>query len=264
MLKNAREIFENEVNKRYERHKLEADNYFKSLRIIRQIDILKTWVKEIEDLFEEDIDKLKDDYYSGISFTLGRIIQINFSGKSDYEDFKYFRATKEFGPDYSAIISQDIQECLNNDSSILNLKYQLIIDELMLLKAYFSQKITLLENYLSTKEDNLDLIDTLEKACGGKDTKKYKDIKTWFIDNGLCDPDTFAWKDRKKGNKSILIKYLCDLHIKGYTEQLTHKQIQAIVKNSFNIPIGIDTIKQVSSKNTITKEGKDNIPPYKD
>lgn len=264
MIENAREIFETEVNRRYEKHKLKFDNHLKKLHIVIQIDILKTWIKKIESLFEDDIDKLKDDYYTGISFNLLGIIQINFSGIDGYEDFLYFRETKEFGHDFRAITNPDIQECLKNDSSRRNLKYQLIIDELLLLKAYFSKKLILLENHLSTKEDNFELIDTLEKACGGKDTKKYRDIKAWFIEHELCDPDTFAWKDRKKGNKSILIKYLCDLHVKGYTDQLTHKQIQAIVKNSFNILIGIDLIKQVSSKNTITKEGKDNIPPFKD
>lgn len=106
------------------------------------------------------------------------------------------------------------------------------------------------------------LIDTLEKACKG--TPEYDSIKAWFIDKGFCDPVTLSWKDRKKGNKSILVNYLYDLHEKGYTYYLTQKQIQVIAENSFGFSIGIDMIKQISSPTNTTTNGKFEIPHFKD
>lgn len=81
-------------------------------------------------------------------------------------------------------------------------------------------------------------IDTLEKACPGK----FVLIKDWFVDRGFCDPNTFVWKDKKKGQKLILAYYLKDLYIKGYTDNLPPVSIKAIAKNDFNVDMGIKTI----------------------
>lgn len=97
-------------------------------------------------------------------------------------------------------------------------------------------------------------IDTLENACKGPE--EYKSIIAWFIQNDLCDPNTLIWKDRKTGYKKSLAGYLKDLHIRGYTEELTDIEIQNIAQNSFHLKIGISTIQHPKAN----KESK--IPPF--
>ncbi len=98
-------------------------------------------------------------------------------------------------------------------------------------------------------------IDTLEKACGGKDTKKYLDIKAWFIQNNFCDPDTFIWD--KKFTLACLAGYLKDLNKKRYIFKLTNTEMLAIAKNSFHAEMSIDTMKRA-------KRYPPEIPPFKD
>jgi hypothetical protein len=109
-----------------------------------------------------------------------------------------------------------------------------------------------------TSKIKSELIDTLEKACGGNETKKYKGIIAWFTQNGFCDPDTFIWK---KG-KTELANYLKDLHSKGYTDNLSQIQILNIAENSFGIGMSISALNKAKG-NPVTKSLPE-LPPFKD
>jgi hypothetical protein len=252
---NQSEIFNNGAEKVFEKYKLKADNYLEQLSIIIQLDTLKTWIKQIESLFEDDIDELRDDLSHLPCFKLSPIAEIKF--KSD-DEFYYFREIRKSGYDFSAITESDFQKCLRDDTSITkNLNHQTAITSLFSLKKYFIEKLKLLENELKKirpKKDNFEFTDTLEKACKG--SKEYESIKAWFIQNDLCDPDTFVWKDRKSGYKTVLARHLWDLPIKGYTRELDDIGIQNIALNSFGIKIGISTIQHFKA------DGTSKIPPF--
>jgi hypothetical protein len=106
---NASQIFWNEVNLRFEPHKLKFDiEIEKALRNELKIEVLKTWIKNIDSLFEVDFDKLKDDLYSQVCFKLNAVLELNFS---EFE-LKYLQETKKLGYNFNAITKPDIKECL--------------------------------------------------------------------------------------------------------------------------------------------------------
>jgi hypothetical protein len=92
-----------------------------------------------------------------------------------------------------------------------------------------------------------DLISNLKDACDG--TGKFEAITDWFIKMGYCNSDTFGY-DHKKYPFSVLASYLKDLNKKGYSKKLSHKEIRAIAKNSFNAEMGVDTIKRAKADTT--------------
>jgi len=81
---------------------------------------------------------------------------------------------------------------------------------------------------------------TLQEACLGP--AQYNAVKGWFIDEGLCDPVTMAWKNRKKGEKSFIVLCIKDLSEKGYTHDLQVDEIIAIVKNTFHFTVDEGTV----------------------
>lgn len=94
------------------------------------------------------------------------------------------------------------------------------------------------------------VIRTLEDACVFRSGYVgYEELQKWFIDQKLCDPDTFAWLGGKHGGASQLILYLKDLYKKGYGKQLKHQEIVYIAKNTFLIDIDINTVKRPVLKN---------------
>jgi len=81
---------------------------------------------------------------------------------------------------------------------------------------------------------------------------KYKAVLEILVSKGFIQPNTYIWKDVKKGNKAFLAALLKDLHGKMYYKEnvrLTSWQIQAICKNTFGWEIGIDTIKHAKANN---------------
>lgn len=72
---------------------------------------------------------------------------------------------------------------------------------------------------------------TLEEACG---EERWRKLRHWFVEGGLCHPVSFAWLDNKKGCGKLLITYLLELHIKGYCDRkLTASEIAEIAMNDF-------------------------------
>jgi hypothetical protein len=105
------------------------------------------------------------------------------------------------------------------------------------------------------KKHNSVIIDSLENACKG--SKEYDSIRKWFIDNKLCDHDTFIWK---KG-KTELVNYIRDLQTKGYTVSLKQEEIIIIALNSFRISISRRIIS--SLQGTHYTKSLPEIPPFK-
>lgn len=95
-------------------------------------------------------------------------------------------------------------------------------------------------------------ITTLKDACNGPG--KLEAVKDWFTKMGYCDPDTLDY-DYKKYPLFVLASYLKDLNKKGYTKKLSHTEIKAIAKISFNAEMGIDTIKSAKADTA-------DLPPY--
>jgi hypothetical protein len=84
--------------------------------------------------------------------------------------------------------------------------------------------------------------ETLLDVCLG--SMQYESAIKWFINEGLCDPVTLFWRDRKKGYKSILINYIEELTLRGYIRELVDKEIVAIAKNTFNVYISMESAKR--------------------
>jgi len=83
---------------------------------------------------------------------------------------------------------------------------------------------------------------TLKSACKGP--KEYEAAKKWLIDNKYCDPETLAWIDKKKGNKSVMVLIIKDLIIKGYLQELNYDEIIEITVNTFKNKALYPTVKQ--------------------
>lgn len=203
---------------------------YKSLLVNNNASEFKKEVKEIfeylfsdEKIFDYAFGKLKDKYGSiTITSELAPLFKKIYEIKSKHTPFDWAVAER-FRPDP--------------------------------LKEFVSKYQNILINYKSGPVVEI----TLRNVCKGP--KEYESIKSWFIENKFCDPVTFNWLDNKKGCKSILANYLTDLKAKRYTDYLNQKQIIAMAKNSFNLDIGIDTIKRLKG-NPVTKSLPE-IPYFK-
>ena len=83
-----------------------------------------------------------------------------------------------------------------------------------------------------------------------KSISKYNTIMEILVSKNLVQPNTYIWKDEKKGNKSYLAALIKNLHSKGYYKENTrptNPQIMAICKNSFGWDVGLDTIKHINA-----------------
>jgi len=87
----------------------------------------------------------------------------------------------------------------------------------------------------------LKLIDIFE------DSSRHNSIMKLLVEKGFCQPNTFIWKDEKKGNKGYLAAILKYLHSQGYykdNKRPTIEQIQEIASNTFGWSMSIDIIKK--------------------
>ncbi len=114
------------------------------------------------------------------------------------------------------------------------------------LKYWIVTSESVIKTLEAARKINADKIDSLEKACKGKNELTF--LRTWFVEQGYFEPGSFVWKKSRKGAKQSLSGYLKDLHKKKYSVNLTDLEIQIIAKNSFGILISIDTIKRASPR----------------
>lgn len=142
-------IFWREATKRFKIYKLKADKYLNELHIAFQVDTISKWIKEVDRLFESDIDKfLENNYLQGYLLELYQILVIKFTG----DQFVYFLETKKIGYNFSAIKKSNFNECLIEDTAMRqNLNYQIIIAEITLLKKYFINTLNILEKSTGIK-----------------------------------------------------------------------------------------------------------------
>lgn len=99
-------------------------------------------------------------------------------------------------------------------------------------------------------------IKTLLDACLGEE--QYKFIKSWFINENLCaQGNPLVWLERKKFGMTLIVNYIRDLEIKGYTRHLTQQMIEDITRNSFEFEVTVNTQKKI--KPAVIKK----IPPFK-
>lgn len=89
---------------------------------------------------------------------------------------------------------------------------------------------------------------TLEEVCGGSESAQYLALREWFVSEGLCHPDTFAFRGKRKGGPSDLAYYLKDLANKNYTRDLRQKEMVAIARNSFQFKISEGLLRSDRSK----------------
>jgi len=82
-----------------------------------------------------------------------------------------------------------------------------------------------------------------------EDISKYKYIMNLLVEKQYCQPNTYIWKDEKKGNKGFLVAIIKCLHIQRYykdNKRLKNEQIKIISKNTFGCEMSIDTIKKAN------------------
>ena len=80
-----------------------------------------------------------------------------------------------------------------------------------------------------------------------KDEGEYQKIMDILVDRRTCDPGTHFVIDQKKGFKNNMACLLKVLHSKGFykdNRKPTSNEIQIILKNTFALELGIDTIKR--------------------
>lgn len=78
-----------------------------------------------------------------------------------------------------------------------------------------------------------------------------------FAEKGYINPETLVWIDHGDGYKSTASGLLKYLHSIGYLKvKMTNNQILNILKNTFKIDVGIDTIKKAKSDNPIFEKLK--------
>lgn len=78
-----------------------------------------------------------------------------------------------------------------------------------------------------------------------KSISEYKTIMEILVEQDLIQPNTYIWKDRKSGAKGFLVGLIKYLHLQGYYKrEPTHKEIVLICANTFDLKLGIDTVKR--------------------
>jgi hypothetical protein len=249
-------------------------------RICSTIIQLPAIILEALDKYPNSTEKEQDIYYrydfihSRTQLAFGKFMMYNIALEGV---FNYFLAKGNKQPLINLFIFTDtfINQLKNSNSGTKHFKTKLFRELFSSIMNYKERYISVfgdfqysniievemsLKNELENirpKKDDFKPIDTLENACGGSDSKQYKDIKKWFIDNNLCDPDTFIWK---KG-KTELANYIQDLHTKGYTVSLKQREIITIALKSFQKQISRRTINNLQG-NHYTKSPPE-IPPFK-
>ncbi len=140
--KKKSEIFWNEVERRFNIRKKQANEYLeKILKEELQIETLETWINNVESLYQNDID-----YNNPKCLMLKGVVEINFT----VHEFAYLRDIKEKGYNYIAITSENFEECAKRDFSLRNLNLQSTVAEFDLLKGYFQTKLNQLENNIKS------------------------------------------------------------------------------------------------------------------
>jgi hypothetical protein len=80
-----------------------------------------------------------------------------------------------------------------------------------------------------------------------KDKDEFKKVMDILVERGTCQPGTYFLIDNKAGLKTEIALLLKVLHSKGYykdNRKLKNREIQIILKNTFALDVGIDTIKR--------------------
>lgn len=81
-----------------------------------------------------------------------------------------------------------------------------------------------------------------------KEKPKYPLLMNILVRNGLCYPNTYIWIN---GDKSLMVRVLKNLHFKGYyLKDPSNKEYLSIAKNTFQLSMGIDSVKKVKGKIT--------------
>lgn len=78
---------------------------------------------------------------------------------------------------------------------------------------------------------------------------QYDYILNLLVRQGFCQEKTFIWKDKRKGNKALLvsiIKYLHTLQYYHSKKTLSNAQILDIALHTFGLQLKIDTVKKAT------------------
>ena len=78
----------------------------------------------------------------------------------------------------------------------------------------------------------------------------YNTIQDLLVVKEILEPNSFLFKDTKKGNKSFCVAIILDLYYKRYLHKKPKpEQIKFICETDFGLEIGLDTIKRTKREN---------------
>lgn len=217
-------------------------------RIEEQSLDLEWVIKDRLNRINKSLNKNKEILNNVLTPSLHRGIKYGakFISSADYKEY-------EKGSRLDAFMNIPAAYQIGNDSGRMKSfptkkqRLYLVFEALVQRKRFLEDELDSLIN--TTKFDKCKRLEELFSSLS-----KYKQVMEILVSNNCVQPNTYFWKDNKKGNKSFVAAIIKDLHGKGYfksNKKPTNTQIQQICTNTFGWDVGLETIKRARCDNFV-------------